>query len=66
MEIYTKSSIEVAKLVARAKFVYNRRFTTGKQDFWKVVTEFKDGKSQTIISEDLSKQLNFAGWSKTS
>jgi hypothetical protein len=39
---------------------YNRRYTTGKPDYWKAVKEFKDEKSNNTLTKDEAITLNLA------
>ena len=56
VEEHTKLSKEVAHLISRAKFKYNRNFTTGKPDYWKEIEDFKD----QCMSQEQAVELNTA------
>ena len=60
VEEHTKLSKEVAHLISRAKFKFNRTFTTGKSDYWKEIKDFKDQKHSTGISQEQAVELNTA------
>ncbi|XP_065643027.1 uncharacterized protein LOC136074618 [Hydra vulgaris] len=48
----------ISTLITKRKRIYNRRFTTGKTDFWREISLADKGKITTPISETLANQLN--------
>jgi hypothetical protein len=60
MDEYSILAKEIAKLITFAKLKYNRRYTTGKPDYWKAVKEFKDEKSNNTLTKDEATTLNLA------
>ena len=60
VEEHDKLSKEVVRLIKRAKFKYNRNFTTGKPDYWKAIKNFKDQKQSTGITQEQAIEINSA------